>query len=83
VLVGAFGPLEAINGAGLILRRKSIAGSLIGGIKETQDMLNFCADNDVHPEVEMIKMEDINDAFKRVKTSDVKYRFVIDMKSIS
>lgn len=82
VLVGAIEDLDPLNGANIILRRKSIAGSLIGGIKETQEMLDFCAKNDVHPEVEMINMQDINDAFKRVKDSDVKYRFVIDMKSL-
>jgi len=82
VLVGAIEPLEPMNGANLILRRKRVAGSLIGGIAETQKMLDFCADNEIHPEVEMINIQDINKAFKRVKSSDVKYRFVIDMKSL-
>ena len=81
-LVGAIEDLDPLNGANIILRRKSVAGSLIGGIKETQEMLDFCAENDVHPEVEMIKIQDINKAFERVKDSDVKYRFVIDMKSL-
>jgi uncharacterized zinc-type alcohol dehydrogenase-like protein len=82
VLVGALEPLEAINGANLIIQRKSVSGSLIGGIKETQEMLDFCAQNSIHPEVEMINMKDINSAFERVKKSDVKYRFVIDMETL-
>ena len=83
VLVGAIEDLDPMNGAHLITRRKSVAGSLIGGIKETQEMLDFCAENGVHPDVEMIDIDNINSAFKRVKDSDVKYRFVIDMKSLS
>jgi uncharacterized zinc-type alcohol dehydrogenase-like protein len=81
-LVGAIEDLDPLNGANIILRRKSIAGSLIGGIKETQKMLNFCAENNVHPDIEMINIQDINKAFERVKGNDVKYRFVIDMKSL-
>jgi len=81
-LVGAIEDLDPLNGANIILRRKSIAGSLIGGIKETQKMLDFCAENNVHPDIEMINIQDINKAFERVKGNDVKYRFVIDMKSL-
>ncbi|MCB9056455.1 MAG: NAD(P)-dependent alcohol dehydrogenase, partial [Chitinophagales bacterium] len=66
---------------GLVFGRKSIAGSLIGGLKETQEMLDFCAEHNIVSDVEMIKMEDINKAWDRVMKSDVKYRFVIDMKS--
>lgn len=83
VMVGAIEPLEPMNGANLIIGRKSIAGSLIGGIAETQEMLDFCAENSLHPEVEMIDIQNINKAFKRVQKSDVKYRFVIDMKSLN
>jgi uncharacterized zinc-type alcohol dehydrogenase-like protein len=82
VLVGALNPLPDLNGAGLILGRKRIAGSLIGGIAETQEMLDFCAEHDIVSDVEMIDMKDINTAYKRVMDSDVKYRFVIDMKSL-
>lgn len=82
VLVGALNPLPGLNGAGLILGRKRIAGSLIGGIAETQEMLDFCAEHDIVSDVEMIDMKDINTAYKRVMDSDVKYRFVIDMKSL-
>ncbi len=82
VFVGAIEPLEPIHGGGLIMGRKRIAGSLIGGIKETQEMLDFCGEHNIVSDVEMIKMNEINTAFKRVKKNDVKYRFVIDMKSL-
>jgi uncharacterized zinc-type alcohol dehydrogenase-like protein len=68
--------------AQLIFRRKQIAGSLIGGIKETQDMLDFCAEKGITSEIEMIKMQDIETAYERMLKSDVKYRFVIDMASL-
>lgn len=82
VMVGAIEPLEPMNGANLIMGRKRIAGSLIGGIKETQEMLDFCGKHSIVSDVEMIDMKDINTAFQRVTDSDVKYRFVIDMKSL-
>lgn len=82
VIVGAVEPLKNVNGANLIMGRKRVAGSLIGGIKETQEMLDFCAENDIVSDVEMIDMDYINDAYERVVDSDVKYRFVIDMKSL-
>ncbi|MGJ8666507.1 MAG: NAD(P)-dependent alcohol dehydrogenase [Patiriisocius sp.] len=82
VLVGAIEPLEDVHGGNLIRGRKRLAGSLIGGIKETQEMLDFCGENNVTCDIEMIDIQDINTAFERVKDSDVKYRFVIDMKSL-
>lgn len=81
-LVGAIEPLENVHGANLILRRKNLAGSLIGGIKETQEMLDFCAEHNIVSDVEMIDMNEINTAFERVQNNDVKYRFVIDMQSL-
>lgn len=78
VVVGAT-PVD-LHSFGLVFGRKSIAGSLIGGIKETQEMLDFCAENNIVSDVEMIKMEEINDAWERVMKSDVKYRFVIDLR---
>lgn len=83
VLVGQIGPVEGPNTAPLIFGRRRIAGSLIGGIAETQEMLDFCGRMNILPECEMIKMEDINDAFDRMEKSDVRYRFVIDMASLS
>ena len=82
VMVGAIEPLEPIHGGNLIMGRKRVAGSLIGGIKETQEMLDFCGKKNILPEVEMIDMDTINEAFQRVQDSDVKYRFVIDMESL-
>lgn len=66
----------------LIFRRRSIAGSLIGGIKETQEMLDFCAEHNITSDIELIAIQDINSAFERVLKSDVKYRFVIDLASL-
>ena len=82
-MVGAIEPLEPMNGANLIMGRKRVAGSLIGGIKETQEMLDFCGKHNIVSDVEMIDMDNVNTAFQRVKDSDVKYRFVIDMASLN
>lgn len=82
VMVGAIEPID-VNGAGLIIGRKRIAGSVIGGIKETQEMLDFCGKHDIVSDIELIDMKTINDAFKRVVDGDVKYRFVIDMESLN
>ncbi|WP_432410700.1 NAD(P)-dependent alcohol dehydrogenase [Rasiella sp. SM2506] len=83
VLVGAIEPLEKMHGGNLILGRKRVAGSLIGGIKETQEMLDFCGKHNIVSDVEMIDIKEINKAYKRVVDSDVKYRFVIDMESLN
>jgi uncharacterized zinc-type alcohol dehydrogenase-like protein len=66
----------------LLNRRRSIAGTLIGGIPETQEMLDFCAEHGVACDIELISIDQINQAFARMLTSDVKYRFVIDMASL-
>ncbi len=66
----------------LIFKRRSIAGSLIGGIKETQQMLDFCGKHNITADIEMIRMDEINEAYERMLKSDVKYRFVIDMDSL-
>jgi uncharacterized zinc-type alcohol dehydrogenase-like protein len=62
--------------------RKSVAASLIGGIAETQEMLDFCGEHNIVSEIEIIKMQDINEAYERMLKSDVRYRFVIDMASL-
>jgi len=82
VLVGAVEPLKPFHGGGIIMGRKRIAGSLIGGLKETQEMLDFCGEHNIVSDIEMIDMQDINTAYDRITSSDVKYRFVIDMKSL-
>ena len=66
----------------LIMKRRSFAGSLIGGIAETQEMLDFCAEHGIASDIEIIPMDRINEAYDRVLASDVKYRFVIDMASL-
>jgi uncharacterized zinc-type alcohol dehydrogenase-like protein len=66
----------------LIFRRRAIAGSLIGGIRETQEMLNYCGKRGIVSDIEKIPMADINDAYERMLKSDVKYRFVIDMGTL-
>lgn len=82
VLVGAIEPLDPIHGGALIGGRKRIAGSVIGGIRETQEMLDFCGEHNIVSDVEMIDMQNVNEAYERVIKADVKYRFVIDMKSL-
>ncbi|WP_372661957.1 NAD(P)-dependent alcohol dehydrogenase [Hydrogenophaga sp.] len=83
VLVGYLGPVEpALNSTPLLLKRKAVAGSLIGGIAETQEMLDFCGQHGITSDIEMINIQDINAAYERMLKSDVKYRFVIDMASL-
>ena len=81
-MVGAVEPLDAIHGGLLIMKRRNLAGSLIGGIKETQEMLDFCGEHNIVSDVEMIDIQNINEAYERMIKSDVKYRFVIDIKSL-
>ncbi len=66
----------------MIAGRRSVAGSSIGGIPETQEMLNFCAEHGITSDIEIIPIQKINEAYERLLKSDVKYRFVIDMKSL-
>ncbi len=72
-------PVAAFN---LIMPRRQLAGSLIGGIPETQEMLDFCAEHGITCDIEMIRIDQINEAYERMLKSDVKYRFVIDMASL-
>jgi uncharacterized zinc-type alcohol dehydrogenase-like protein len=83
VVVGAPGePHPSPTVFNLILGRRSLAGSVIGGIKETQEMLDFCAEHGITSDVEIIPIQRINEAYERMLKSDVKYRFVIDMASL-
>ena len=81
-LEGAPAEPSAVMGFNLILQRRTLAGSMIGGIRETQEMLDFCAEHNITSDVEMISIDKINEAYERVLKSDVKYRFVIDMASM-
>ena len=84
VLVGFIGKMEeALSTPPMIMGRRAVAGSVIGGIAETQEMLDFCGEHNIVSEIEMIKMQDINGAYERMLKSDVRYRFVINMQSLS
>ncbi|SMG24013.1 NAD(P)-dependent alcohol dehydrogenase [Arenibacter troitsensis] len=83
VVVGYLGPLDPmLVTVPMIMGRRSVAGSLIGGIAETQELLDFCGKHNITSDIEIIKMQDINLAYERMLKSDVHYRFVIDMKSL-
>jgi len=81
-LVGAPEKPLPVSSFGLIFGRKILTGSLIGGIQETQEMLDFCSEHNIVSDIEMIDIGYINTAYERLLKSDVKYRFVIDMKSL-
>lgn len=82
VLVGAIEPLPPIHGGMLMSKNRAVGGSAIGGIQATQDMLDFCAAQNVLPDCEEIPIQQVNQAYERLLKSDVKYRFVIDMASL-
>lgn len=82
ILVGAPGKPVPFSPFSLIMARKNMAGSLIGGIKETQEMLDYCAKEAVLPEVEVLPVSRVNEAYERVLRGDVRYRFVLDMKTL-
>ena len=82
IVVGAPPTPQEISAFGLILKRRSIIGSLIGGIKETQEMLDYCAEHNIVSDVEVIDIAYINEAYERMLKGDVRYRFVIDIASL-
>ena len=82
VNVGAPDKPLSVNVFPLIMKRRNFSGSLIGGIKETQEMLNFCAKHNIVPEIEVIDPSRVNEAYERVLKSDVGYRFVLDIAKI-
>jgi uncharacterized zinc-type alcohol dehydrogenase-like protein len=81
VVIGLPGKPYAINVGTLLDQRRSLAGSMIGGVAELQEMLNFCGEHNIVSDIEVIKSDYINQAYERTVASDVKYRFVIDAKS--
>lgn len=83
VVVGIPEESIPINAFSMIACRRSLAGSLIGGIKETQEMLDFCGKHNIVSDIELIPIEQVNEAYERVVRSDVRYRFVIDIGSLS
>jgi len=82
VCVGAPPAPAKVPAFNLILNRRSLAGSLIGGLPETQEMLNYCAAHNIVSDVEVINIKDINEAYERMLKGDVRYRFVIDMSTL-
>jgi len=82
VVVGNMMQFAAFNPGPMVFNRIAVAGSLIGGIADTQEVLNLCAEHGIRPEIEMINIVDINDAFARIKAKDVRFRHVIDMASL-
>ncbi len=82
VVVGHLGEVKAFNTVPLVMGRKSVSGSLIGGIKETQELLDFCAQHNIVPDVEIVNIQDVNKIYERMLKSDVKHRYVIDMASL-
>lgn len=82
VIVGAIEVLTKVSGIPLIFRRRNMAGSFIGGLPETQEMLDFCGKHNITCDIEMIDMQDVNIAYDRTIKGDVKYRFVIDMATL-
>jgi alcohol dehydrogenase (NADP+) len=81
-VVGALEPLAPENNMERAMHRKSVAGSLIGSLAETQEVLDFCAENGIAPDIELIPIQDINKAYKKVESGDVRFRYVIDMASL-
>ncbi|ROU00433.1 NAD(P)-dependent alcohol dehydrogenase [Marinobacter sp. R17] len=83
IIVGLLEPVDpALEAGNLVFKRRVLAGSLIGGMPETQEVLDFCAEHDITCDVEMLDIQNINGAYERMKKGDVKYRFVIDMQSL-
>jgi uncharacterized zinc-type alcohol dehydrogenase-like protein len=82
VLVGALTALDPVLGVNLIMGRKTVAGSLIGGMAETQEMLDFCGEHNIVSDIETIRIDEINTAYERLLKNDVRYRFVIDIASL-
>jgi uncharacterized zinc-type alcohol dehydrogenase-like protein len=81
-LVGAPDKPHAVAAFSLLLKRSSLSGSLIGGIAETQEMLDFCGKHNITADVEVIPIQKVNEAYERLSRADVKYRFSIDMASL-
>ena len=82
VLVGALEPMKGVDNSVVAFSRKSVAGSLIGGIADTQEVLELCAKHNIGPDIEIIPIQKINEAFKALENGDVRFRYVIDMASL-
>jgi uncharacterized zinc-type alcohol dehydrogenase-like protein len=81
--VGLLGPYKApLDNQEVAFHRRSVSGSLIGSIADTQEVLDFCAEHNIAPEIEIIKMQEINDAYSKMQDEEVRFRYVIDMQSL-
>jgi uncharacterized zinc-type alcohol dehydrogenase-like protein len=83
VAVGALEPMAPLNNMQIAFGRKSTAGSLIGSIAETREVLEFCAQHGIAPDIELIDIQDVNDAYKKVEDGEARFRFVINMASLA
>jgi alcohol dehydrogenase (NADP+) len=81
-IIGSPNKPYAVSAINLLLKRRSLSGTLIGGIAETQEMLDFCGKNNITADVEIIPIQKVNEAYDRLSSADVKYRFSIDMDSL-
>lgn len=81
-VVGALEPLSPVNNQEVAFHRKSVAGSLIGSLADTQEVLDFCAKHGIGPDIEIISIQEVNDAYKKIEDGDVRFRYVIDMASL-
>ncbi len=82
VIVGALAPMAPINNMQVAFGRKSVGGSLIGNLAETQEVLDFCAEHNIGPDIQVIPIQQINDAYSKVEDGDVRFRYVIDISSL-
>lgn len=82
VVVGALEPMAPVNNQQVAFHRKSVAGSLIGNLADTQEVLDFCAEHGIGPDIQVIAIQDINDAYRKVEKGDVRFRYVIDMATL-
>ncbi|SIS65845.1 MAG: NAD(P)-dependent alcohol dehydrogenase [Thalassolituus maritimus] len=83
VIVGQVGPMDEFMSVPMIMGRRRVAGSLIGGIKETQEVLDFCGQHNIHPECKIIRPDEVNDAFDVMAKGDISHRYVMDMSSLA
>jgi uncharacterized zinc-type alcohol dehydrogenase-like protein len=82
VLIGALELIDPVDGGLLTWQRKNIAGTVFGGMAETQEMIDFCAEHGIVSDIEIVAVQDINEAYRRLARNDVRYRFVIDMSTL-
>jgi uncharacterized zinc-type alcohol dehydrogenase-like protein len=81
-VVGCLEPMEPVDNMEVAMHRKDIAGSLIGSIRETQEVLQFCAEHNIAPDIQVIRIDELNDAYRKVEKGEVRFRYVIDMASL-